>query len=103
MDRTLTADDILPLIASLTPEERVRLFRLLSIRPKADDTGRYRAMPPGGEEFSEQLLTDEDDPLSWEAEGWEDPAVPGKPRLPGPAARPRGRAGCPQEQGGAGA
>jgi predicted RNase H-like HicB family nuclease len=31
MAKTLTADDILPLVASLTPQERVRLLRLIAL------------------------------------------------------------------------
>ena len=66
MARPMTADDILPLVASLTPQERVRLFRLITSRPNADSVTAYDAVPPGQDEFS----TDEE-PLAWEAEGWE--------------------------------
>ena len=63
----MTADDILPLLAGLTPAERVRLLRLMTEQPDADDGATYGAVPPREEEFS----TDED-PLAWEADGWED-------------------------------
>jgi hypothetical protein len=66
MARTLTADDILPLVASLTPRERVRLLRLIAL-PEGADAPAYRSVPPSRDEFS----TDEE-PLAWDAEGWED-------------------------------
>lgn len=64
----MTADDILPLIAGLTPQERIRLFRLITARPGTDAAAAYGSVPPGQDEFS----TDEE-PLAWEAEGWEGP------------------------------
>ncbi|HXP85197.1 MAG TPA: hypothetical protein VN841_10780 [Bryobacteraceae bacterium] len=67
MAKALTADDILPLVASLTPQERVRLLRLMT-SPKGADAPVYQSLPPSGDEFS----TD-DEPLAWEAEGWEGP------------------------------
>jgi hypothetical protein len=60
MAKTLTADDILPLVASLTPEERVRL-------PQGADAPVYRSVPPSRDEFSA-----DEEPLAWDAEGWED-------------------------------
>ena len=66
MAKSLTADDILPLLACLTPQERLRLLRLISIRPGADDIDAYGALPPTREEF----LSDEE-PLAWDSEGWE--------------------------------
>ena len=65
MPKPLTADDILPLIACLTPGERVRLLRLITV-PAGSDAAAYRAMPPARDEFSS-----EDEPLAWDAEGWE--------------------------------
>ena len=67
MAKPLTADDILPLVACLTPQERLRLFRLISVRPGADEGDSYCALPPTREEFS-----NDEEPLSWNAEGWED-------------------------------
>ena len=69
MARALTADDILPLVASLTPEERVRLLRLIAL-PQGADEPAYRSVPPSRDEFSA-----DDEPLAWEAEGWEDKAA----------------------------
>ncbi len=64
MAKTLTADDILPLVASLTPRERIRLLRLIALPEGAD--GDYRSVPPRRDEFSA-----DEEPLAWEAEGWE--------------------------------
>jgi hypothetical protein len=65
MARALSADDILPLVASLTPKERVRLLQLIATQ--GADAPIYRSVPPAREEFSS-----EEEPLAWEAEGWED-------------------------------
>jgi len=67
MAKPMTADDILPLVAGLTPDERVRLIRLLTEQSDADEAAIYGAVPPRRDEFS----TDEE-PLAWEADGWED-------------------------------
>ena len=69
MAKPLSAEDIFPLIDCLSPRERLRLIRLITTRPAADDRDAYRGAPPGDEEFS----TDEE-PLAWDAEGWEDVA-----------------------------
>ncbi len=61
----LKADDIVPLIAALTPQERVRLLRLIS-KSSGDDSSAYGATPVTTNEFG----TDED-PLQWESDGWE--------------------------------
>lgn len=63
--KSLTADDVLPLVACLTPQERVRLLRLLPSPPGAD-ASVYASVPPARDEFS----TDEES-LAWNAEGWE--------------------------------
>ncbi len=68
MPKSFMADDILPLVAALTPAERVRLLHLMS-RPQGADEAVYGSLPPGLDEFS----TDEES-LAWEAEGWEDVA-----------------------------
>ncbi len=65
MARALTADDILPLVASLTPQERVRLLRLITL-PQEAAASVYRSVPPSRDEFSA-----DDEPLAWDAEGWE--------------------------------
>jgi hypothetical protein len=66
MSRLVTAEDIIPLIACLTPQERFRLLRLVAATPNFDPTSAYRAIPPAREEFSA-----EEEPLGWDAEGWE--------------------------------
>ena len=66
MANILTADDILPLVASLTPRERVRLLRLIAL-PHDADASVYRTVPPSDDEFSA-----DEEPLAWDAEGWED-------------------------------
>ena len=66
MARTLSADDILPLVASLTPAERVRLLQMIAA-PGGADEPLYRAVPPSKQEFAS-----DEEPLAWEAGGWED-------------------------------
>ncbi len=65
MSKLLTADDILPLVACLTPEERVRLLRLVASTAGADAV-IYASVPPAPGEFSQ-----DEEPLAWDAEGWE--------------------------------
>ena len=65
MSKSLTADDVVPLVACLTPQERVRLLRLITSPPGAD-APIYRAAPPAYDEFSA-----DEEPLAWDAEGWE--------------------------------
>ena len=64
MTPPLTAEDLVPLIASLTPQERVRLFRLVTM-PNHRDAATYQSDPPSNDEFSV-----EDEPLAWDSEGW---------------------------------
>jgi len=66
MAKTLSADDILPLVASLTPKERVRLLRLIAL-PQGADAPVYQSVPPSRGEFSA-----DEEPLAWDAEGWEE-------------------------------
>jgi hypothetical protein len=66
MAKTLTADDILPLVASLTPQERIRLLRLIAL-PPGGDAPVYRSVPASRDEFSA-----DEEPLAWDADGWED-------------------------------
>jgi hypothetical protein len=66
MAKALTADDILPLVASLTPRERVRLLRLIAL-PQGADAAVYQSVPPSRDEFSA-----DEEPLAWDGEGWED-------------------------------
>jgi hypothetical protein len=62
----MTAEDILPLVARLAPQERARLLRLIASRTGGDAVASYASLPPGPTEFA----TDEE-PLAWEGEGWE--------------------------------
>ncbi|MEO8181603.1 MAG: hypothetical protein ABI895_22430 [Deltaproteobacteria bacterium] len=64
MSQPLTADDILPLVAQLTPAERLRLFRL--IQAASDDAEAYRVAPPAQNEFSS-----DEELLAWDGDGWE--------------------------------
>lgn len=63
----VTADDILPLVVSLTPQERIRLFRLIAEDSTINDSETYRSAPPQQEEFGA-----DEEPLAWEADGWEE-------------------------------
>lgn len=66
MGKPLTADDILPIVASLTMQERTRLLRLISAKAAESPLEAYQVAPVGRDEFSS-----DEDPLSWESEGWE--------------------------------
>lgn len=65
MAEPMTAEDILPLVAGLAPKERVRLLRLMTEQPDANDAAIYAAVPPRQGEFSS-----DEEPLAWEAEDW---------------------------------
>jgi hypothetical protein len=65
MPKPLTADDLLPLIAKLSSEERHRLLRL-AFRQGHTDADAYAAEPPTADEFG-----GDEDALGWDAEGWE--------------------------------
>lgn len=65
MGKALTADDILPLVAALTPDERERLLHLMA-SPKQGDQVGYTLKPLRRDEFSS-----DDESLAWEAEDWE--------------------------------
>ena len=56
----------MPLVASLTDSERIRLLQWIA-SPHGTDALAYRAAPPTRDEFS-----CEDEPVAWEADGWED-------------------------------
>ena len=66
MPRLLTADDIMPPVASLPDSERIRLLRWIA-SPHGPDASPYRVAPPTDDEFS-----GDDEPLAWEAGGWEE-------------------------------
>ena len=65
----LTADDLWPLVAKLPREEQVRLARRALAREAcaAEEAETYRQLPVSQEEFGDET----DDPLAWDAEGWE--------------------------------
>ena len=66
----VTVEDLLPLVAKLTKEERVRLSRLALLvttdEERTTAAEPYRARPVLDQEFG-----DSEDPLSWDGEGWE--------------------------------
>jgi hypothetical protein len=63
--KALTADDIPPLVAALTPDERERLLHLIA-SPKRGEQAVYTLKPLCRDEFSS-----DDESLAWEAEDWE--------------------------------
>lgn len=67
----VTVEDLLPLVAKLTLDERIRLAQLaLEVADSEEREGPaevYRIAPVQGHE-----VADGEDPLAWEAEGWED-------------------------------
>ena len=70
MNPMLTAEDLWPLVQKLPHDEQVRLARLAlhaAARSGGSDAETYRAHPPGRDEFSS-----EEEPLAWEAEGWDE-------------------------------
>lgn len=73
MATPLTASDFWPLILKLPHDERVRLAKL-ALRAAADDgadAAAYAAVRPSADEFSQ-----DEEPLAWEAEGWEEFSAP---------------------------
>ena len=64
MPRLLTADDIMPLVASLSDSERIKLLRRIA-SPRDMEASAYITAPPTREEFS-----GDDEPIAWDAEGW---------------------------------
>jgi hypothetical protein len=66
MPKPLSAEDILPIVACLTPQERGRLMRLIAA-PLGGDAALYAAVPVDADEFGSDV-----DPLAWEGGGWEE-------------------------------
>jgi hypothetical protein len=64
MPKPLTADEIIPLVACLSPQEKARLLRLIAGSPSP--TEAYRLRPPSADEFSS-----DEEQLGWDTEGWE--------------------------------
>jgi hypothetical protein len=65
MSQPLTANDLLPLVARLAPQERKRLVRLIE-ETSERDAAIYLASPPKPGEFGA-----DDDALGWDGEGWD--------------------------------
>ena len=72
MALTLTADDLLPLVAKLSHAEQVRLAQLVlrAARDGSSDAAAYQSKPVRPDEFSQ----DEDG--AWDGEGWETTRAP---------------------------
>jgi hypothetical protein len=66
----VTVEDLLPLVAKLTRDERIRLAQLALQAPASEEEEGpaevYRIAPVQGHE-----VADREDPLSWESGGWE--------------------------------
>jgi hypothetical protein len=67
MTNELPADDLIPIIAKLSMTERRRLMRLVAFGSQTKDAELYSSQPLRENEF-----TSDEDPLSWDADGWED-------------------------------
>jgi hypothetical protein len=65
MSQPLTANDLLPLVSRLAPQERKRLVRLIEDAGERD-AAVYAASPPKQGEFES-----DEDPLAWDADGWD--------------------------------
>jgi len=65
MGRLLTAEDIIPLIASLPDSERIRLLRWISSL-RGTNSSACKVQPPTDAESSGN------ESLAWEADGWEE-------------------------------
>lgn len=68
MAQPLTADDLLPLVAKLSQDEQIKLAQrvLHAAKDPTRDAALYRATPVRRDELSQT-----EDGLSWDAEGWE--------------------------------
>jgi hypothetical protein len=66
MPGLLTAEDIMPLVASLPDSERARLLRWMASSHGADASA-YPVAPAAANEFS-----GDEEPLAWEADGWDE-------------------------------
>lgn len=65
MSQPLTANDLLPLVARLAPQDRERLARIISSASERD-AAIYATAPIRQDEFAV-----DDESLAWDAEGWE--------------------------------
>ena len=69
MNAPLRAEDLWPLVQKLDHDEQLGLAKLAlraASRDPSTDGQAYLTTPTGPDEFGS-----DDDPLSWEAEGWE--------------------------------
>jgi hypothetical protein len=66
MRRLLTADDLMPPGASLPDGERMKLLRWIA-SPHGTDACAHKVAPLTRDEFS-----GDDDPIAWEADGWDE-------------------------------
>jgi hypothetical protein len=66
MANDLTAKDLWPLVQRLPRAERIRLAKLALSARATSDADAYSAAQPTPGEFDS-----DDDPLSWEADGWD--------------------------------
>jgi len=64
MSQSLTANDLLPLVARLTPSERERLVHLIRATSERD-AAMYATVPVRVDEF-----TTADESLAWDADSW---------------------------------
>jgi hypothetical protein len=67
----ITAQDLFPLVLKLSRQERVRLAKMAFSSAAQDartDAAVYQAQPVQTDEFSQTGA----DPLTWDADGWED-------------------------------
>lgn len=67
----ITAQDLFPLVLKLSRQERIRLARMAFSSAAQDvptDADAYKAQPVNPNEFGQAG----DDPLAWDAEGWEE-------------------------------
>ena len=73
MSEPRTALDLWPLVVGLPHDEQLKLAKLAlkAAAGKGDDAAAYERTPPGEHEFSA-----EEDPLSWEGDGWEEFSAP---------------------------
>ena len=63
----MTVEEIVPLVEALPPQERARLLGLITPKLRPNNLSAGARTPLAQHGFSEQ-----EDPLSWESEGWED-------------------------------
>jgi hypothetical protein len=67
MAKSMTVEEILPLVAGLTLADRARLLRMIAASAGVSAVAAYTAVPTGADEFSS-----DEDPLAWESDGWEE-------------------------------